>query len=192
MQWWSAMYNPDPKKMLKPKIRPTNYQIFATLHRVKAIKAGLPDLYAYGDAIWVTELYYRGDIMGMAITSETRLRLIRGDLYPRIYKAQKQGEIWLRRIGGVLCGPDLFWERVIIPIGPDFYFGTMIGEMQMLVDAGAVFNKIMNYDFEECRRMKQIRKKEKEHAKRLIGREGRIENRIDSRRINRRRIRFVR
>ncbi len=190
MQWWSAMYKPDPKKMLKPEIRPTNYQIFATLHRVKAIKAGLPDLYAYGDAIWVTELYYRGDIMGMAITSETRLRLIRGDLYPRIYKAQKQGKMWLRRIGGVLCGPDLFWERVIIPIGPDFYFGTMMPEMQMLLKGKKIItlSTIMNYDFTKCKKMKQIRRREKRHGDRIAG----VERGTKRERINRKRIRFVR
>lgn len=187
MQWWSAMYKPDPKKMLKPLIDPTPYQVFATLHRVKAIQAKLPDLYAYGDAIWVTELYWRGDITGMGISSKARESVIQGNSYPRIYKAQERGEMWLRRIQGVLCGPDLFWERVIIPIGPDFYFGTMINEMQILVDKGKSFSFIMNYNFVECKRMKKIRRREKEHGERIIG----VKGSIKRDRANRKRIKFV-
>ncbi len=188
MQWWAAMYKPDAKKMLKPENKPTDYQVFATLQRVKALKAGLPDLYAYGNAIWVTELYYRGDIMGMAIKSETRKQLIHGNMYPKLYKAQKQGIMWLRRIGGVLCGPDLFWERVIIPIGPDFYFGTMIPEMQLLLKKITSFSSVMNHDFVACKRMQKIRQKEKEHGDRIAG----VERGTKRERINRKRIKFSR
>lgn len=184
------MYNPDPRKMLEPESDITPYQIFATMQKVRAIQIGLPDLYAYGNAIWVTEKYYRGDIMGMDIPLQTRSELIHGQLHKRLYKAQKQGKMWLRRIGGVLCGPDLFWERVIIPLGPDFYFGTMLPEMQLLLKKVVPFSVVMNYDFNTCKKMKNIRRKEKRHGEK-IRTDFRLEKRIDRRRINRKRIKFT-
>ena len=181
------MYKPDPKKMLKPESDITQYQIFATMQRVRAIQAGLPDLYAYGNAIWVAEKYYRGDLTGMGLSSGTLLKLIQGQLYDRLYKPQKQGKMWLRRIGGVLCGPDLFWERVIIPLGPDFYFGTMLPEMQLLLKKIVPFGIVMNYDFHTCKKMKKIRRKEKRHGDRIAG----VERGTKRERINARRIKFV-
>ncbi len=192
MQWWNAIYKPDSSKMLKPLVKPTDYMIFATLQRMQAIKASIPDLYAYGNAIWVAELYYRGDIMDMAIKSTVRRQLIEGELHRKLHKLQKLGKMWLRRIGGVLCGPDLFWERVIIPLGPDFYFGTMSGEMQMLLNEGKSFAFIMRYDFEACKRMKNIRRREKKHGKAITGVKASVRRGIKRDRANRKRIRFVR
>lgn len=167
MKWWASWYQPEPSAMLEPKGKIEDKQVFATYHFCRAVQAGVPLVFAYSNALWLTIRYYDGDLMQLRMTRKVRTAIINGDMHLQLAKPQKEGKEWLRRARGILCGPDEFWSRIIIPIGQDFFFGTMLPEMSVLVKGGLSLQGALRYDFSNCPYMQKIREKEENDRKKV-------------------------
>ena len=98
--------------------------------------------------------------MNNKLSKKQRRMLIQGELHSSIVSRQLAGKIFLRKSGGVLCGPDEYFNRIIYSLGPEFYWGTMIPEMNLCIAKDLSFSKIMNHDFNMCEYMKGVRIKD--------------------------------
>lgn len=167
--WWNI-----PGKIQKSFVearRPVVAQdVFAIYHYCIASKTEvgsvrIPQVFCFGNALWLTLEYYSGNIMKNRMNVKQRKLLIEGMFHKALVNAQIKGKIFLRKSGGVLCGPDEYFTRMIIPLGMDFYWGTFIPEMNLCIAKGLNYVQIMKHDFNECELMKEVRSKDRFNQK---------------------------
>lgn len=183
--WWASYFVPDPKKMLKPKIKVRIEDVFATYHYVTLSeldividnrKLRVPQSYAMGDALWLMLMYFNTSDGYLDRITKSTDRLLAGLRWKPIVTLQVKGEEWLKRLFlpgeqvrgmtyDVLCGPDEFYSRIILPLGVDFFFATLVPEMKLLFrqypKKKGRFKAVNEHDFNSCPLMKEIRRKEK-------------------------------
>ena len=188
--WWLSHFKPDPGKLLTPERNVDIKDVFATYHYITLTKLSVdklhvPQAYAMGNALWITSLYFcnvqnHAQLLGLLddIPRPTE-RLIAGLKWRSIVRPQMRGEEWLKRLQmpgeysdetvyNTLCGPDEFYSRFVLPIGIDFFYGTMVPEMMLLFKKHPKgrkrFDKVLKHDFNKCLLMRRLRKKEKKYV----------------------------
>ena len=182
--WWLTHFKPDPDKILKPKRRIDIKDVFVTYHYVtltelEVDKLRVPQAYAMGNALWLSLLYFnRGGTIADRLNGVTNKpdRLLAGLRWKPIVRPQIRGEVWLKRLQipgevvkdltfNTLCGPDEFYSRVILPIGVDFFYGTMVPEMKLLFKKYPKGMKrlarVSDHDFNKCALMTELREKDR-------------------------------
>ena len=164
-----------PEKVNKPEKDITAKDIFATMHYVllsnmKYKASSIPQVFAFGNAIWLAHCKYDSDILG-GLSTRSEMALCRGEKWPKLLRPQLRGEIWLRRFDNTLCGPDEFYDQVIQPLGIDFFFGTLLPEMKLFMKDKKITNsflvKLFQYNWNKCPKMRRIRRKEKRKKDRI-------------------------
>ena len=133
---------------------------FATFHLCKLWQLKVPNNFAYGNSLWLTILYTNGELQN--IPPKQRGSVLRGEKWEAICKPQIDGKIWLRRIHGVLCGFEEFYDRLVLPSGFEHYYGRIVPEMTILLhklegkSSKKIFKEVMEHDFEKLPLMEEV------------------------------------
>jgi hypothetical protein len=189
--WWVSFFTPDQEKMLKSKRKISIQDVFATFHYVTLSELDLiidyrkirvSQSYAMGDALWLTLMYFNTSDGYLDSITKSADRLIAGLRWKPIVYPQVKGKKWLKRLivpgeqlrglnYDVLCGPDEFYARIILPIGVDFFFATLVPEMKLLFRQYSKkkgrFKAVKEHDFNSCPLMYEVRRKEKKKEKEI-------------------------